>query len=66
MIVSRFRAALDLDTYPLSKLICSRCAEQAKCGGGKPVHIGFFAFFYYISLERSRFRKIATLFFMSL
>ena len=39
MIVSRFRAALDLDTYPLSKLICSRCAEQAKCGGGKPVLI---------------------------
>ena len=30
MIVSGFRAALDLGTYPLSNLIRPRCAEQAK------------------------------------
>ena len=43
MIVSGFRAALDLDTYPLSNLICPRFAEWAKPGRGKPVlimHIG--------------------------
>ena len=48
MIVSGFRAALDLDTYPLSTLIRPRCAERAKPGRGKPVlimHIGFFASF---------------------
>ena len=48
MIVSGFRAALDLDTYSLSKLNCSRCAERAKRGRGKPVfiiHIGFFTCF---------------------
>ena len=48
MIVSGFRAALDLDTYPLSNLIHPQCAERAKPGGGKPVlimHIGFFACF---------------------
>ena len=69
MIVSGFRAALDLDTYPLSNLIRPRCAERAKCGRGKPVlimDIGFFACFHAISLERSRFSKIATLFFMPL
>ena len=52
MIVSGFRAALDLDTYPLSNLIRQRCAERAKPSRGKPVlimHIGFFAC---ISLER--------------
>ena len=41
VIVSGFRAALDLDTYPLSNLIRPR-------GRGKPVlimHIGFFACF---------------------
>ena len=32
MIVSGFRAALDLDTYPLSNLICPRSAERAKPG----------------------------------
>ena len=30
MIVSRFRTALDLDTYPLRNLIRPRCAERAK------------------------------------
>ena len=62
VIVSGFRAALDLDTYPLSKLIR---AERAKPGRGKQVlimHIGFFACFHTISLERSRFSKIATFF----
>ena len=46
MIVSRFRAGLDLDTYPLSNLVRPRCAERAKRGRGKPVfimHIDFFA-----------------------
>ena len=46
VIVSGFRTALDLDTYPLSNLIRPRCAERAKPGRGKPVlimHIGFFA-----------------------
>ena len=55
--VSGFRAALDLDTYPLSNLIRPRCAERAKRGRGKPVlimHIGFFACFHTISLERSQ------------
>ena len=39
VIVSGFRAraALDLDTYPHSKLIRPRCAERAKPGRGKPV-----------------------------
>ena len=66
VIVSGFRAALDLDTYPLSNLIRPWCAER---GRGKPVlimHIGFFACFHAISLERSRFSKIATLFFVPL
>ena len=48
VIVSGFRAALDLETYPLSNLIRPRCAERAKPGRGKPVlimHIGFFACF---------------------
>ena len=39
VIVSGFRAALDLDTYPLSNLIRLRCAERAKSGRGKPVLI---------------------------
>ena len=68
MIVSGFTAALDLDTYPLRNLIRPRCAERvAKPGRGKPVlimHIGFLACFHAISLERSRFSKIATLFFL--
>ena len=51
VIVSGFRAALDLDTYPLSNLIHPRCAERAKPGRGKPVmimHIGFFACFHIV------------------
>ena len=62
VIVSRFRTALDLDTYPLSNFIRPRCAERAERGRGKPVlimHIGFLACFYSISLERSRFSKIS-------
>ena len=39
VIMSVFRAALDLDTYPLSNLIRPRCAERAKPGRGKPVLI---------------------------
>ena len=61
-IVSGLRAALDLNTYPLRNLIRPRCAERAKPGRGKPVlimHIGFLACFHAISLERSRFSKIA-------
>ena len=67
VIVSGFRAALDLDTYPLRNLIRPRCAERAKPGRGKPVlimYIGFFACFHAISLERSRFSKIAKLVFL--
>ena len=66
VIVSGFRAALDLDIYPLRNLIRPRCTEP---GRGKPVlimHIGFFACFQAISLERSGFSKIATLFFFPL
>ena len=69
VIVSGFRAALDLNTYPLRNLISPRCAERAKPGRGKPVlimHFGFFACFHAISLERSRFSKIATFFFLPL
>ena len=66
MIVSGFTAALDLDTHPLRNLIRPRCAERAKPGRSKPVlimRIGFLACFHAISLERSRFSKIATSFF---
>ena len=48
MNVNGFRAALDLDTYPLGNLIRPRCAERAKPGRGKPVlvmHIDCFACF---------------------
>ena len=64
VIVSGFRAALDLDTYPHRNLIRPQCAERAKPGRGKPVlimHIGFLACFHAISHECSRFSKIATL-----
>ena len=67
--MSGFRAALDLNTYPLRNLILPRCAERAKPGRGKPVlimHIGFLACFHAISLERSRFSEIATFFFPAL
>ena len=66
VIVSGFRAALDLNTYPLRNLIRPRCAERAKPGRGKPVHIGFLACFQAIPLERSHFSKIATLLFLPL
>ena len=52
MIVSGFRAALDLDTYPLSNLIRPRCAKRAKRGRGKPVlimHIISLVFTPYLS-----------------
>ena len=55
------------DTYPLSNFIRPRCAERAKPSRGKPVlimHIGFFACFHAISLERSRFSETATLFYL--
>ena len=48
VIVSGFRAALDMDTYPHRNLIRPQCAERAKPGRGKPVlimHIGFFSLF---------------------
>ena len=63
VIMSRFKTALDLDTYPLSNFISPRCAERAKRSRGKPVlimHIGFLACFHAISPERSGFSKIAT------
>ena len=69
VIVSGFTAALDLDTYPLMNLIRPRCAERAKSGRCKPVlviHIGFLACFHAISLERSRFSKIAHIVFLAL
>ena len=48
MIVSGFRAVLDVDMNPLSNLICPRCTEQAKPDQAKSVlimHIGFFRLF---------------------
>ena len=59
MIMSGFRAALDLDIlYPLSNLISPRCAKSAKPGQGKPVlimHIGFFTCFHAIPLDAGFF-----------
>ena len=55
MVVSEFRAALDLDHR-----YCSLCAERAKPGRGKPVlimRIGFFACFHAISLETQSFQQ---------
>ena len=49
MIVSGFRAALELETYPF--FIRPRCTERAKPGRGRLVlimHIGFFACFHAI------------------
>ena len=69
MIVSGFRAALDLDKYPLSNLIRPRCTERAKPGRGKPeliMNISFFACFHTISPERSGFSKIGTFFYLAL
>ena len=42
VIVSGFRAALDLDTYHLSNLIRPRCAERAKRGRG--THYAYWLF----------------------
>ena len=56
VIVSGFRAALDLGTYPPSKLIRPRCAERATPGRGKPVlimHIGFSLVSRHISRTQS-------------
>ena len=39
VIVSGFRAALDLDMYPLRNIFRPRCTERAKPGRGKPVLI---------------------------
>ena len=67
VVVSGFRAALDLDTYPLRNLIRPRCAERAKPGRGKPVlimHIGFFACFH-ISRTQS-FQKNRHILFLAL
>ena len=57
------------DTYPIRNLIRPRFAERAKPGGGRPVlimHIVFLACFHALSLERSRFSKIATYIFLPL
>ena len=51
VIVSGFRAALDLDTYPLSNLIRPRCAERAKCGRGKPV-LNYYAYWLFRLFSR--------------
>ena len=69
VVVSWFRAVLDLDTYPLSNLIRPCCAERGKPSRGKPMlimRLGFFACFHAISLERSCFSKIPTLVFHAL
>ena len=39
VILNGFRAALDLDTYPLKNVIRPQCTERAKPGRGKPVLI---------------------------
>ena len=57
VIVSGFRTAVELDTYPLCNLIHPQCAKQAKPGRGKPVlimHIGFFACFHAIRISRTQ------------
>ena len=57
VIVSGFRAALDLDTYPLRNLIRPPCAERAKPGRGKPVlimHIGFLAQLFSRRISRTQ------------
>ena len=68
MIVSGFRAALDLDTYPLSNFICPRCAERAKPSRGtcKPVHIGFFALFSRHISRTQSFQRNRNILFLAL
>ena len=58
VIVRGFRAALDLDTYPLSNFIRPRCAERAKPSRGKPasahyVYWLFHLFSHHISRTQS-------------
>ena len=69
VIVSRFRIALDLDTYPLSNLIRPRSAERAKPGRGKPVlimHIGFLACFSRHISRTQSFQQICHISFLAL
>ena len=69
MIVSGFRAALDLDTHPLSNLIRPWCAERAKPGRGKPVlimHIGFFACFSRHTSRTQSFQQNCHVIFLAL
>ena len=47
VIVSGFRAALDLYTYPLSNFIRPQCAERAIRGRGKPVIVMDFGFWLF-------------------
>ena len=54
MIVSGFRAALDLDTYLFSNLIPQWSTERAKPGRGNPVLIMHIAFFRLFSRRISR------------
>ena len=51
VIVSRFRTALDLDTYPFSNFIRPRCAERAKRGRGKPL-IAHYAYWLFSLFSR--------------
>ena len=69
VIVSGFRTALDLDTYPLSNLIRPRCAERAKPGRSKSVlimYVGLFACFHAISLLTQSFQQNPHVIFHSL
>ena len=52
VILSGFRAALDLDTYPLSNFIRPRCAERAKPSRGKPVLIIIYAYWLFRLFSR--------------
>ena len=61
VIVSGFRAALELDTYHLSNFIRPRCAERAII-----MHIGFFACFHAISHERKSFQQNRHILFLAL
>ena len=63
--MSRFRTALDLDTYPLSSNFIRprapnglNAVEVSQCS--LCIIIGFLACFHAISLERSHFSKIAS------
>ena len=69
MIVSGFRVALDLDTYPISYLILPRCVERAKPGRGKPVlimHIGFFDLFSHHISRTQSFQRNRHIIFLAL